>query len=90
MGCYIVTILKTKTKLIHLVIHYISCKISFHMVTNVISCMYEVLSNPSLHFCIRHHVSNFIRVICAINLKCIFNILRRLWAFSLALDSTTH
>jgi hypothetical protein len=29
--------------------------------------MYKVLSDPSLCFCIRHHVYNFVRVVCVIN-----------------------
>jgi hypothetical protein len=64
---YTVTIPKTKTKLFDLAICYILSRTSFRMVANIISCTYEVLSNPSLHFCIHHHVSNFVRVVCVVN-----------------------
>jgi len=40
---YTVTIPKTKTKLFHLVICYVSCGISFRMAANIISYTYEVM-----------------------------------------------
>jgi hypothetical protein len=85
-----VTIPKTKTKLFHLAIRYVSCETSFRMATNIISCTYEVLYDPFLCFCTVHHVSNFVRVVYVVNLQCIFDILRRSWAFLLAFDSATH
>lgn len=87
---YTITIPKIKTKLFHLAIHYVLCETSFRMVTNIISCMYKVMSDPSLCFCTCHHVSSFVRVVYAVNLQLIFDILRSSWAFSLALDFTTH
>jgi len=87
---YIVTILKTNKKLFHLAIRYVLCEISFCMVANIINCTYKVLSNPSLCFCIRHHVSSFVKVVYVINLQHIFDILRRSWVFSLALDFAIH
>lgn len=60
---YAITIPKMKTKLFHLAICYVLCKTSFCMVMNIISCTYEILSNPSLRFCIRHHVNNFVKVV---------------------------
>jgi hypothetical protein len=79
-----------KTKLFHLTIHYVLCKASFHMATNIISCTYKVMPDPSLCFSTCHHVSNFVRVIYTINLQRIFDILRHSWAFLLVLNSTTH
>jgi hypothetical protein len=70
---YIVKILKTKTKLFHLAIHYITCGTSFCMATNIINYTYEILSDPFLHFCTRHHVSSFVKVVCVINLQHIFD-----------------
>jgi hypothetical protein len=61
-----------------------------YMATNIINYTYKVLSNPSLRFCTHHHMNSFVRVVCVINLQHIFVILWRSWAFSLALDSTTH
>jgi len=72
---YTVMIPKMKTKLFHLVIHNVSCGTSFRMAANIISCTCEVLSDPFLRFCTCHHVNSFIRVVCAINLQRIFDIL---------------
>jgi len=87
---YIVTIPKTKTKLFRLAICYVLCDTSFLMAANIINYTYKVLSNPFLRFCTHYHVSNFVRVVCAINLQHIFDILWCLWAFSLAFDFLTH
>jgi hypothetical protein len=65
---YTVTIPKTKTKLFHLAIRYVSCETSFHMVTNIISCTYEVLYDPFLCFCTIHHMNSFVRVVYVVNL----------------------
>lgn len=85
MGCHI-----RIAKLFHLAICYVLCRTSFCMVMNIISCTYEVLSNPFLHFYTCHHVGNFVKVVYAINMQCISNILRHSWVFLLVLDSTTH
>jgi hypothetical protein len=87
---YMVTIPTMKTKLFHLVIHYVSCRTFFRITMNIISCMYKVKFDPSLHFWSRHHVSNFVKVVYVVNLQLISNILRRLWVFLLVLGSTTH
>ena len=60
------------------------------MASNIIGCTYVVLANPGLRGCLRQDVSNFIRVICAVNLQRIARHLRRSWAFSIALESATH
>jgi hypothetical protein len=65
---YIVTIPKTKTKLFHLAICYVSCGISFHMVINIINYTYKIMFNPCLRFCTRHHVTNFVRIVYVVNL----------------------
>jgi hypothetical protein len=87
---YTVKILKTKAKLFHLAICYILCGTFFLMATNIINYTYKVLSNPFLRFCTCYHVSNFVKVVCVINLQPIFDILWCSWAFSLALDFLTH
>jgi len=87
---YLVTIPKTKTTLFRLAVHYMSCGTSFRMASELISCTYDVLGNPSLRACSRDEISNFVRAICVVNLQRITNLLRRSWAFSLALDSATH
>jgi len=87
---YSVTIPKTKTTLFHLAVRYVSCETSFRMASELIGCTYDVLGNPGLRVCSRDEISNFIRVVCIVNLQRIANLLHRSWAFSLALDSATH
>jgi hypothetical protein len=87
---YSVTIPKTKTTLFRLVVRYVSCGTSFRMAFELIGCTYAVLSNPGLHACSRDEISNFIWVVCAVNLQQIVDLLRHSWTFSLALDFATH
>jgi len=87
---YSVTIPKTKTNLFRLVVRYMSCGTSFCMASKLIGCTYDVLGNPSLHACFCDEINNFVRVVCVVNLQQIADLLRRSWAFSLALDSMTH
>ncbi len=87
---YSVTIPKTKTTLFRLAMCYVSCGTSFRMASELIGCMYDVLGNPGLCACSRDEINNFIRVVYAVNLQQIADLLHRSWAFSLALDSTTH
>jgi hypothetical protein len=72
---YSVTKPKMKTTLFSLVVHYVSCEASFRMALNIIDCTYDVLSNPCLHTCSCQDVSKFIRVVCAINLQHIVDVL---------------
>jgi len=87
---YLVTIPKTKTTLFRLAVRYVSCGTSFRMASGLIGYMYDVLGNPGLRACSRDEISNFVRAVCVVNLQRIANLLRRSWAFSLALDSATH
>jgi hypothetical protein len=87
---YSVTIPKTKTTLFRLVVRYVSCGTSFRMASELIGCTYDVLGNPGLRVCSRDEISNFVRVVCVVNLQRIADLLRRSWAFSLALDYATH
>jgi len=87
---YSVTIPKTKTTLFRLAVRYVSCGTSFRMASELIGCTYDVLGNPGLRACSRDEISNFIRTICVVNLQRIANLLRRSWAFSLALNSAIH
>jgi hypothetical protein len=87
---YSVMIPKTKTILFRLVVRYVFCGTSFHMASELIGCTYNVLGNPGLRACSRDEISNFVRDVCAVNLQQIADLLCRSWAFSLALDSTTH
>ncbi len=87
---YSVTIPKTKTTLFRLAVRYVFCGTSFRMAFELISYTYDVLGNPGLRVCSRDEISNFVRVVCAVNLQRIADLMRRSWAFSLALDSATH
>jgi hypothetical protein len=60
------------------------------MASELIGCTYDVLGNLGLRACFRDEISNFVRVIYIVNLQQIVDLLHRSWAFSLALDSTTH
>jgi hypothetical protein len=48
------------------------------------------MSDPSLHFFIRHDMNSFVKFVYAVNLQRIFDILQCSWAFSLVLDSIAH
>lgn len=72
---YSVMIPKKKTTLFSLVVCYIFCKASFRMASNIIGCTYDVLGDPCLCACSCQDVSKFIRVVCAINLQRIANVL---------------
>jgi hypothetical protein len=87
---YSVTIPKTKTTLFRLAVRYMSCGTSFRMAFELIGYTYAVLGKPGLRACSRDEISNFVQTVCVINLQRIANLLRRSWAFSLALDSATH
>jgi hypothetical protein len=87
---YSVTIPKTKTTLFRFAMRYVSCETSFRMAFELIGCTYNVLGNPGLRVCSRDEISNFVRAVCVVNLQRIADLLRRSWAFSLALDSATH
>ncbi len=69
---------------------YVSCGTSFRMASKLIGCTYNVLGNPSLRACSCDEINNFVRVVCAVNLQQIADLLCRFWAFLLALDFATH
>jgi len=87
---YSMTIPKTKTTLFRLAVRYVSCGTSFCMASELIDCTYDVLGNPGLRVCSRDEISNLVRAVCVVNLQRIVDLLRRSWAFSLALVSATH
>jgi hypothetical protein len=87
---YSVTIPKTKTTVFGLVVCYVSCGTSFCMTASIFGCTYDDLASTGLRAFSRQDVSNFIRVVCALNLQRIARHLRRSWAFSIASDSATH
>jgi hypothetical protein len=87
---YSLTILKLKTTVFQLAVRYVACGASFRMAANLLSCTYNILHNPILRSCSRNDVSNFIRVVYAVNLQGIACHLQHSWAFLIALDSATH
>ncbi len=84
------TIPKTKTILFRLAMRYMSYGTSFHMASELIGYTYDVLSNLSLRACFCDEINNFVQIVYAINLQQIIDLLHHSWAFSLALNSTTH
>jgi hypothetical protein len=65
---YSVMIPKTKTILFRLAVRYVFCGTSFCMASKLISCTYDVLGNPSLRACSCDKISNFVRIVCVVNL----------------------
>jgi hypothetical protein len=87
---YTITIPKMKSTVFNLAISYVSCGASFRMTANSIGKTYEILKSPSLRSCSRRDFSSYARVVCAVNLHRMKYLLKKTWALSLALDSTTH
>ncbi len=65
---YSVTIPKTKTTLFRLAVRYMSCGTSFRKAFELIGCTYDVLGNPGLRACSHDEISNFVQVVCVVNL----------------------
>ena len=84
------TIHASKVMLFNLAVRYTSCGAFFRMTSEIIACTFDVMGDPRLQHCCWQDVSNYIRVVCAVNLQQISDILCRSWGFSLALDSATH
>jgi hypothetical protein len=85
-----VTISKSKTTIFQLFVRYVSCAASFRLASNILNRTYDVLHNLVLRACSHHDVTNYIRIVCVVNLQRIARHLRHAWAFSIALDSATH
>lgn len=88
--CYTATIPRSKVTLFKLTVRYVSCGASFRLASNLMEETYEVLKNPLLRACTPGTVSKFVRVVCAVNLQRISDLLENCWAFSLATDAATH
>lgn len=87
---YSVTILKSEATAFHLAGRYVACGTSFRLTDTIFSCTYDVLQNPFLRSCSCNDVTNFIRVIYAVNLQHLARHRLDSWGFSIALDSVTH
>jgi hypothetical protein len=87
---YSVTIPKLKIIVFQLFVRYMSCSVSFRLASNILSCTYDLLHNLVLCVWSCHDVTNYIRVVCVVNLQRIARHLHRAWAFSIVLDSATH
>lgn len=87
---YIVTIIKFNTHLFNLAIRYVVCGASLHITASIIGETYQILSAPSQHFCSCENVNSFVKVVCAANFQRLLELLKKTWAFLLALDSASH
>jgi hypothetical protein len=85
---YAITV--TNTKQFQLVVQYLVVGLSFGHVTQVIMETKEVLGIGSIGLCFEGIVSRYVCFTCAMNLKCIAELLRQCWVFSVALDMATH
>ena len=86
---YTVTIPGSKKTLMTLVLRYISCGVTFRMAHNILQHTAEVFGSRSMA-CSRGDISMMARVACASNLQQISTLLKKSWAFSIAIDSATH
>ena len=64
--------------------------LAFCQVAHVMLDTKDLLGIRSIDSCSEGIVRHYARLICSMNLKCIVELLRKLWAFSVALDTTTH
>lgn len=60
------------------------------MTAELLGATYNMLHHPSPRACSRGDVTNFILVVCAVNLQRISDLLAESWAFSLAWHGATH
>lgn len=88
--CYTATVVRGKVKLFVLIVRYISCGASFRLVSSIIRQTYEVLATPCLRTCTAAVVSKYVRLVCAVNLQRITELLKQSWTFSIAMDGATH
>ena len=87
---YVVTMPRSKGKLMNLVLRYISCGVTFRMIHSILQRTAEVFGSARTMSCSRGDISMMARVACASNLQKISVILQKSWAFSIAIDSATH
>ena len=85
---YAITVNNPKQLL--LIAQYLATGLSFRQVSRVIVDTKEVLGIGSIASCSEGTVSSYARFICAMNLQRIAELLRKCWAFSIALDMATH
>ena len=83
-------IIVSNTKQFQLVAQYLAAGLSFRQVAQVMLETKELLGIGSIGSCSEGIVSRYARFICAMNMQCIVELLRKSWAFSVALDMATH
>lgn len=83
-------IIVNNTKQFLLVAQYLAAGLSFRQVAQVVLDTKELLGVGSIGSVSEGIVSRYARFICAMNLQCIVELLRKSWAFSVALDMATH
>lgn len=74
----------------HLVVDYVSVGASFRMASYILRMTKERTGLASIGCCSEGKVSSYIRMVCAINLQLMKDLLDRVWTFSIALDMSTH
>ena len=83
-------IIVSNTKQFQLVAQYLAAGMSFHQVAHVILDTKNLLGIGIIGSCSEGIVSRYARFICAMDMQCIVEILRKFWSFSVALDMATH
>ena len=77
-------------KQFQLVAQYFSAGLLFRQVAQVMLDTKELLGIRSIGSCSEGIVSRYSRFICSMNLQCITELLRKCWAFYVALDMVTY
>jgi hypothetical protein len=79
----------TKSKQFLLATRYVGRGMSFAMVANAIHDAKEVCDIPKLGACINYLVVSYARVVCALSIEHISQVLCSKWAFSVVFDAST-
>ena len=87
---YMVILPKTKADVFHLVCFYVAYGATFQMTDNLTGAAYGVIENPPLRACSDHLVVIHVAVKYTSNFQWILDLLQLLWAFSIALNGSTH
>ena len=83
-------IIVRNTNQFQLLAQYLAAGLSFRQVAQVILDTKELLGIGSIGSCSEGIVGRYARFICLMNLQCIMELLRKFWAFSVAIDIATH
>jgi hypothetical protein len=82
-------VVKTK-KRFQLLVKFVACGVSFRVVSRLMTCTQEESGMSVYGGCSDVLASNYTRIVCAHSLQILSDALSHVWAFSLAIDGSTH